>query len=94
MTEAYHEPARSPQWPIRPGHDLPPLPLAMRPAVAARAIGVSERTLWSLTKQGTVPHARLGSAVIYPTAAVLRWLEEITQNPPAKRPPAAEGGDA
>lgn len=93
MTTSYHEPPRPPQWPLRPGHQLPPLPLAMRPKVAAKAIGVSERTLWSLTKQGTIPHAKLGNCVIYPTAAVLRWLEQITENPLVQRP-LAVGGDA
>jgi hypothetical protein len=98
MTSAYHAPpgAPAPQWPIRPGQQPPPLPLAMRPAVAAKAIGVSERTLWTMTKLGKVPHARLGRSVIYPTAAILRWLEAVAVNPPAKRPDAAgtEGGDA
>ncbi|GDX95883.1 hypothetical protein LBMAG47_15470 [Planctomycetia bacterium] len=96
MTEAYHEPARSPQWPIRPGHDLPPLPLAMKPVVAAKAIGVSPRTLWSLTKRGEVPHARIGRSVVYPTAAILAWLDRLAANPPVKRPDDAgqEGGAA
>lgn len=93
MTGIYHEPSRPPQWPLRPGHHLPPLPLAMRPKVAARAIGISERTLWSMTQQGLIPHAKLGRSTIYPTAPILRWLEEMAENPPVKRPPAA-GGEA
>jgi hypothetical protein len=84
----------APQWPQRPGKDLPPLPLAMRPKVAARAIGVSERTLWTLTQRDEIPHARIGGCVIYPTAPVMRWLEERTIYPPVKRPPAEIGGDA
>lgn len=94
METAYHESPRPPQWPLRPGQQLPPLPLAMRPAVAARAIGVSERTLWSLTQRGDVPSARIGRAVVYPTAAILAWLETITAHPPVKRPTAAERSDA
>jgi hypothetical protein len=82
-----------PQWPEKPTKDLP-LPLAMRPKVAARAIGVCERTLWSLTQRGEIPHARIGSAVIYPTAAVMKWLDEITTHPPVRRPEDAAGGDA
>lgn len=82
------------QWPQRPGHSLPPLPLALRPKAAARAIGVSERTLWSMAKRGAIPHARIGSCVVYPTAAILAWLEEITAHPPVKRPEDEEGGDA
>ena len=84
----------TPSWPQKPSRDLP-LPLAMRPATCARAIGVSERTLWNLTKRGEIPHARVGNkVVIYPTRPVLAWLDEITQNPPVKRPEAAEGGAA
>lgn len=88
-TESYPAPA----WPQRPGRDLPPLPLAMRPKVAARAIGVCERTLRSMTQRNEIPHARIGKCVIYPTAAVMRWLEEITANPVVKRPTAEIGGD-
>jgi len=84
----------TPKWPLRPGDHLPPLPLAMRPQIAAKAIGISERTLWSLTKRGAIPHSKIGECVVYPTAAILAWLEEITENPPVKRPPAAERGDA
>ena len=39
-------------------------------------------------------HARDGRLTLYPTAAILRWLEEITVYPPVKRPEAGEGGDA
>lgn len=82
------------QWPQKSGrHDLP-LPLAMRPATAARAIGVCERTLWSLTQRGEIPHLRLGNIVLYPTAPLLRWLEERTIHPLVKRPEQAAGGDA
>ena len=81
----------APQWPQKPSGDLP-LPLAMRPKVAARAIGISERTLWTLTQRGDIPHSRIGGAVIYPTAAIMRWLEERTVHPIVKRPEAADGG--
>lgn len=91
--QSYHG-VPTPQWPIRPGQQLPPMPLAMRPKVAAKAIGICPRTLWSLTQRGEVPYARVGKAVVYPTSAILAWLEEITINPPVKRPTAVEGGDA
>jgi excisionase family DNA binding protein len=70
------------------------MPLAMRPKVAARALGISERTLWSMTKRGEIPYAKIGGCVVYPTSPTLAWLEEITINPPVKRPTAVEGGDA
>lgn len=83
-------------WPTgraRSGSVEPP-PLVLRPREAARALGLSERTLWTLTQRGEIPHARIGKCVIYPTAALLAWLDERTQHPPVKRPDAAEGGAA
>ena len=89
MSEVYPVP----QWPQKPTKDLP-LPLAMRPKVAARAIGVSERTLWTLTQRGEIPFTRIGNCVIYPTGPILRWLEEQTIHPPIRRPEQIEGGAA
>lgn len=50
--------------------------LALRPRDAARALGLSERTLWGLTKAGKVPVVRIGKAVRYPRHLLLQWLEE------------------
>lgn len=50
--------------------------LAMRPAEAAEALGVSARLLWSMTKSGEIPHTRLGRAVIYPVDELRAWLAE------------------
>ena len=67
---------------------VPNLPLAMRPAVAARALGVSPRTLWSLTQAGFIPHVRLGKCVVYPVPGLVRFLEEQTVSPMVRRPDA------
>jgi hypothetical protein len=41
-------------------------PLAVDARTAARMIGVSQRTLWSLTApRGPVPVARIGNRVVY-----------------------------
>ena len=48
--------------------------LALRPKEAARALGIGERLLWSLTNRGLIPHMRLGKAVVYPVAALETWL--------------------
>jgi hypothetical protein len=66
----------------------------MRPKVAAKAIGVSEGTLKNLRNRGAIPFAKIDGCVLFPTAAILRWLEEITENPPVKRPEQAKGGEA
>lgn len=50
--------------------------LALRPKEAARALGISERLLWSLTNRGEVPHLRMGRAVVYPIAALEAWLAQ------------------
>jgi predicted DNA-binding transcriptional regulator AlpA len=49
--------------------------LALRPRDAAKAIGVSERTLWNLTNRGEgPPSVRLGSLTVYPVADLVAWL--------------------
>ena len=54
-----------------------PIPtLALRPRQAAKALGVSERTLWAWTAAGDVPHVRRGKAVLYPVAELTKWLSE------------------
>lgn len=50
--------------------------LTLRPREAARALGISERKLWGLTKDGKIPFVRFGKAVRYPRHLLLRWLEE------------------
>ena len=50
--------------------------LALRPREAARALGIGERLLWSMTNQGLIPHARCGRAILYPVAELERWLAE------------------
>ena len=53
-------------------------PLALRPREAAKALGISARHLWQLTKDGHIPCVRLGSGkrrtVLYPLAEMQAWL--------------------
>jgi excisionase family DNA binding protein len=49
-------------------------PLALAPREAARAIGVSERTLWTYTRTQGVPHVRLGRRILYPVRELTEWL--------------------
>jgi len=50
--------------------------LALRPRQAAQALGICEKTLWSWTKNGTLPHVRIGRTVLYPVAELQAWLSE------------------
>ncbi len=54
--------------------------LALRPAEAAKALGISARLLWQLTHDGVIPCVRVGSgkrkSVLYPVAMLEQWLAE------------------
>ena len=58
-------------------------PLALRPREAAKALGISPRLLWQLTKDGQIPCVRVGSGkrrtVLYPLADLQAWLTRQTQ---------------
>jgi excisionase family DNA binding protein len=64
-------------------------PLALRPREAAKALGISPRLLWQLTKDGHVPCVRVGSGkrrtVLYPVAELQAWL--------TRQATAAKGGE-
>jgi excisionase family DNA binding protein len=54
--------------------------LALRPREAAAALGISQRTLWQLTKDGHIPCVRVGKgkrkAVLYPRELLTQWLRD------------------
>ena len=57
--------------------------LALRPREAAKALGISERMLWSLTApRGTIPAVRIGTCVLYPVAGLQAWLDRQAQRAP------------
>ncbi len=55
-----------------------PEPLAVRPAVAAKMLSISERLLWSKTNCGEIPCVRIGRSVLYSVETLKRWLNEQT----------------
>jgi len=55
---------------------LAPNRLALRPKEAARALGISDRLLWTKTNMGEIPHVRIGKRVLYPVAELQLWLAE------------------
>jgi hypothetical protein len=59
-------------------------PLALRPRDAAKALGISLRTLWTLSApRGPIPCVRIGTgkrkAVLYPADALREWLRAQAQ---------------
>ena len=58
-------------------------PLALRPREAAKALDISPRLLWQLTKDGHIPCVRVGSGtrktVLYPVADLQAWLTRQAQ---------------
>lgn len=58
----------------------PVSPLALRPREAAKALGISTRHLWHLTKNGHIPCVRVGSGkrktVLYPVVELQAWLSQ------------------
>lgn len=62
-----------------------PEPIAVRPQQAAEMIGVSERTLRELIRQGEIPHAKLDRAVLILVSELKAFIDRKSQH---------EGGEA
>ena len=56
----------------------PPSPIAVRPQQAAEMIGVSERTLRELMRQGEIPFAKLDRAVLIQVRELEAFIERRT----------------
>ena len=63
------------------------LTLALRAPDAARALGVSERTLWTMTRAGEIPHVRLGRVIVYPVDELREWLRDRARRSVRRRRP-------
>lgn len=53
-------------------------PIAIRPRAAAHLLSISPRFLWQLTKDGGIPHIKVGggkrSTVLYAMDDLKKWL--------------------
>jgi excisionase family DNA binding protein len=56
-----------------------PVRLLLTPREAATALAISSRTLWTLTKNGTVPCVRLGRAVRYAPADLENYVARLRE---------------
>ena len=54
--------------------------LSLRPRDAAKALHISPRLLWGLTKRGIIPCVRVGTGkrktVLYPVTVLQAWLAQ------------------
>lgn len=54
-------------------------PMLVGMADAAKMLGISTRTLWTLTNSGEIPHARIGRRVLLNVAALREWVDARTK---------------
>lgn len=52
--------------------------LALRPAEAAKALGICERTLRSWMQNEALPYLRLGGSVLIPVGDLRAWMAQRT----------------
>ena len=50
-------------------------PLALRSREAAKALGISERTLARMKAAGQLAFVRAGNSILFPVKALEAWLE-------------------
>jgi excisionase family DNA binding protein len=65
-------------------------PLLWRAPEAARALSISESTLWKLVKAGQLPVVRLGRSVRFAPASLQAWIAGQTSQPAAPAPAEKE----
>ncbi len=53
--------------------------LLLAPKQAAKALAISERKLWSMTKSGEIPHVKIGRCVRYLFDDLTAWVDERKQ---------------
>ena len=64
------------QLPPNSGKVPAPHRLLLKPNEAAAVLGISPRSLWTLTNDGTIPCLRLGRAVRYDPRDLLTWIDQ------------------
>lgn len=52
-------------------------PLLLSPRQASRALAISERTLFTLTKSGEVPCIRIGKLVRYSVDGLRKYIDRV-----------------
>ena len=70
-----------------PARDCAPR-LALRPKEAAKALGISERTLRQMLPE--LPHIRLGGSILIPVNCLREWLREGSEREAGRAKETAE----
>lgn len=54
-------------------------PLLFGVKAAAKMLAISERTLWTITKNGELPTVKIGSRVLWPAEDLRAWVQSKKQ---------------
>ncbi len=54
---------------------IPPA-LLLKARDAAKALAISERSLWELTRRGEIPRLKIGASVRYDLRDLQAWIEK------------------
>ena len=60
--------------------DQGPFRLLLSVREAATAMGICEKTLWTLTQTGEIPVIRIGRAVRYPVDGLREWIQKKSED--------------
>ncbi len=60
-------------------------PQLLKPPEAAKALAISERKLWDLTKRGEIPCVRIDRCVRYDQRDLATWIESHRHRPGTRR---------
>lgn len=52
-------------------------PMLLSARETAKALGICEKTLWTLTKQGGIPCIRVGVRVLYDPQDLRSWIDRV-----------------
>jgi len=64
-----------------------PAPLLLDAQETARALHISPRLLWRLSKDNQIPHVRIGRRVLYDPKDLDVWIAAHKSGPPAPSTP-------